>query len=438
MPTSIKAVVEVAEDHELVQLARSLDWIELERAAAAIREQKVKGPGGRIPHLRVMLGAMALMALRRKTYRETEDQLRYYVPARYLCDLMDTSWTPDFTTLQDFAELMGEEGMEALNEAVVKQAVAKGFEDPRVAVADMTAQEAAIPYPNEVGLMGSFARGAGKAVAALGRVATKLRAKMAKGLSQVKKLVRKHRLFAKTSEARREVTTELLSASEKLLAQVTEGLPTSEGRLTGVRLKALRRLGQLRETMAELVPQIRYWLKKGKVASGKIINLKLPEVRSIVRGKSGKKVEFGLKWGIARLKNGFVLGTSSRNLDSDSDQYFATAAVCHLKMLFGKAPVSYAYDRGGWSTQNVEDLRTLGVKDVGLAPKGKARWEVGGKVKDTLVRVRAQVEGSIGTVKSPCYGFNKPNVRSTEMMAAIGQRALLGFNLRKYARAAAA
>ena len=74
LPTSIKAVVEVAEDHELVQLARSLDWIELERVTAAIREQKVKGPGGRIPHLRVMLGAMAL---RKKTYRETEDQLPY-------------------------------------------------------------------------------------------------------------------------------------------------------------------------------------------------------------------------------------------------------------------------------------------------------------------------------------------------------------------------
>lgn len=438
MATSVKAVVEVSEDHELVRLARALDWVELERAASEIREKKVKGPGGRVPHLRVMLGAMALMALRRKTYRETEDLLRYYVPARYLCDLMDRPWTPDFTTLQDFAELMGEEGMEALNEAVVKMAVAKGFEDPRLAVADMTAQEAAIPYPNEVGLMGAFARGVGKAVSTLGRAGTKLFSKIAKGLGQVKKLVRRHRLFAKTSKTRREVTKELLAASEELLAQVAEELPPSEGRLSGARLKALRRLRQLKEAMTGLVPQIRYWLKTGCVATGKIINLKLPEVRSIVRGKAGKKVEFGLKWGIARLKHGFVLGTSTRNMESESDQYFVTAAVCHLKMLFGKAPVSYAYDRGGWSRQNVTDLRMLGVRNIGLAPKGRARWEVSGATKETLVRVRAQVEGSIGTVKSPCYGFNKPNVRSTEMMAAAGQRALFGFNLRKYGRAAAA
>jgi len=292
-----------------------------------------------------------------------------------------------------------------------------------------------------VGLMGAFARGVGKAAASLGRAGSKLLSKTAKGLSQVKKLVRKHRLFAKTSEVRREVTKELLSASEALLGSVAEELPAlsaSRRSIVGAKLRALERLSQLRETMAKLVPQIRHWLKTGHVAAGKIVNLKLAEVYSIVRGKSGKKVEFGLKWGIARLKNGFVLGTSSNNLESDSDQYFATAAVCHLKMLFGKAPVSYAYDRGGWSRQNVKDVRELGVKNVGLAPKGRARWEVSGQLKERLVRVRAQVEGSIGTLKSSCYGFNKPNVRSTEMMAAVGQRALLGFNLRKYARAAAA
>lgn len=441
LPMSIKAMVEVAESHELVQLARALDWVELERAATAIREKKVRGPGGRIPHMRVMLGAMALMALRKKTYRETEDQLRHYVPARYLCDLMDREWTPDFTTLQDFAELMGEDGMAAINEAVVKMAVGKGFEDPRLAVADMTAQEAAIPYPNEVGLMGSFARGVDKAVKGLGRVGLKLVETISRRISKVKKLVRRHRLFAKTTEERKAVTRALLVESEELLGKIAQGLPTLagvEGKLVGQKRAALERLKKLRETMAALVPQIRYWLKTGRVAAGKIINLKTPEVYSIVRGKSGKKVEFGLKWGFTRLKNGFVLGVSSRKLSSDADQFYAKAAVAHLKDLFGKAPISYAYDRGGWSKQNVIDLKQMGVRDVGLAPRGRARWAVSAAKKEALVRVRAQVEGSIGTVKSPCYGFNKPNVRSTEMMAAAGQRALFGFNLRKFARAAAA
>jgi hypothetical protein len=40
-----------------------------------------------------------------------EDLIRYYAPARYLCALTETTWTPDFTTIQDFTELMGEEGI---------------------------------------------------------------------------------------------------------------------------------------------------------------------------------------------------------------------------------------------------------------------------------------------------------------------------------------
>lgn len=266
-------------------------------------------------------------------------------------------------------------------------------------------------------------------------------AKVTSGIGKVKKLVRGHRLFAKTSKERKAVTSELVAQSEQLLGKIAKELPTLFGKgevLTGQKRKAWERLKQLQETMGALVPQIQYWLKKGKVAAGKIINLKLPEVYAIVRGKAGKKVEFGLKWGIVRLKNGFVLGVPSTNLESDSDQYFATAAVFHLKALFGKAPVAYGYDRGGWSKQNVVDLKQLGVRDVGVAPKGRARWAVSAEKKEVLVRERAQVEGSIGTLKSSCYGFNKPNVRSTEMMAAAGQRALFGFNLRKFARAATA
>jgi hypothetical protein len=45
-----------------------------------------------------------------------------------------------------------------MNEYVVQLAVKLGLADPRVVVADTTAQEAAIPYPSEVGLLTSFVR----------------------------------------------------------------------------------------------------------------------------------------------------------------------------------------------------------------------------------------------------------------------------------------
>jgi hypothetical protein len=45
--------------------------------------------------MRVLLGAMVLRATRYMPYRVLEDQIRYYAPARYLCGLTETEWSPD-------------------------------------------------------------------------------------------------------------------------------------------------------------------------------------------------------------------------------------------------------------------------------------------------------------------------------------------------------
>jgi len=156
----------------------TLDWSEMEERAQQIRSGKLKNAAGRPPHLRALLGAMLLMAIRKLTYREPEDLIRYYAPARYLCGLTETEWTPDFTTIQDFTELMGEEGIKLINQYVVQLA------DPKTLVADTTAQEAAIPHPNEMGLMAGFlssvaaaSRKVGRALAGfMDTVATQFRA----------------------------------------------------------------------------------------------------------------------------------------------------------------------------------------------------------------------------------------------------------------------
>ena len=71
---------------------------------------------------------------------------------------------------------------------------------------------------------------------------------------------------------------------------------------------------------------------------------------------------------------------------------------------------------------------------MGLAPRGKAEWEVSASMKKKLVSERAQVEGGIGTLKCGRYGFNRPAARSARMMGACGQLAALGFNLNKVVR----
>ena len=153
---SIRPVIAIEENHRLVRLTDELDWTELELVVEEIRRSKLKSEAGRPPHLRALIGAVVLRATHRMSYRETEDQIRHYAPARYLCGLTETDWTPDANTIADFESLMGQDGMKRLNEYVVKEAVDRGLADPRVLVADTTAQEAPIPYPNELNLMAAF------------------------------------------------------------------------------------------------------------------------------------------------------------------------------------------------------------------------------------------------------------------------------------------
>jgi hypothetical protein len=439
---SKRPAISLSDNHPMVVLSDTMDWTEMEARAEKVRAKKLKNAAGRPPHLRVMLGALTLMAIRKMPYREVEEQIRYYAPARYLCGLTETEWTPDFTTIQDFAQLLGEDGVRLINEGVVEQAVELGLADAKVAVADMTAQEAAIPHPNEMGLLGGFVRSIEAAACKAGKSFKDFLGKAQGKFQAAKEQVRKYRLFAKgkSKTVKDRMVAQMTSITEGINQKLGKALAVAAeqgSKLRGHAVVARRRLDELHETMGKLAPQIRHWLRTGLVAPGKIINLHIPQLYSIVRGKVGKAVEFGLSWGITRLRGGFVLATMASDKTDFTDSTYAVRAVEDLVALFGKAPRSYAYDRGGYSTQNVERLGKLGVRNIGLAPRGRAPWEVRGRVKEGLIRERALVEGSIGTIKCPKYGFNRPAARSAAMMGVCGQRAVLGLNLTRLLRGAA-
>jgi hypothetical protein len=437
---STRATIALDENHRLVLMTHEIDWTELEEVVQAIRMSKLKSEAGRPPHLRALIGAVLFRATRKMPYRETEEQIRHYAPARYLCGLTETEWTPDANTIQDFEELLGEDGTRKLNEHVVKWAVEEKLADPKVVVADTTAQEAAIPHPNEMGLMASFVTAVVAASKKVGPALKGFIEKVAPLFATAKRKLREYRLFAKdkTKAAKDKMVAQMTSVIEKanrMLGQaLTDLSEKASATLRKYRKVAWSKLNHLHRTMGKLTPQIRYWLRTGYVAANKIINLQIPELYAIVRGKVGKAVEFGLTWGITRLRGGFLLATVATNKAELHDSKFAVRAVKDHITKFGTPPRAYAYDRGGWSEANIEELKRLGVKDIGLAPRGRAHWRVAGKMKERLVSERAQVEGGIGTIKSGKYGFNKPAARSAATMGGCGQRAVLGYNLNKLIR----
>lgn len=439
-PRSLRPVsLVIDENHRLVQIAHEIDWTEYLELIEAIRRSRVKSDAGRPPHLRALGGALLLRGTRRMSYRETEDLIRYYAPARYLCGLTETEWTPDANTIQDFEQLLGEDGVRRINEYVVKWAVAEKLADPTMMVADTTAQEAAIPYPNEMRLMAAFVSAVAAASKNVGAALTGFVARAGQLFQTAKRKLREFRLFAKnkTKAARMRLMAQMAGLVDGVQKQLGRGLEQAARQrlqLARHRKVAWAKLQKLHRTMQTLLPQIRYWIRTGWVAANKIVSLQIPEVYAIVRGKVGKAVEFGLNWGIRRLRGGFLLATLAKDKRELVDSKFAVRAVKDHKALFGKPPKAYAYDRGGWSRDNVAELKKLGVAQVGLAPRGRAKWQVRGSVKDKLVSERAQVESGIGAIKCGKYGFNRPPAKSADTMGMCGQRAVLGYNLNKLIR----
>jgi hypothetical protein len=436
---SRRPLIPIEANHRLVVLTEETDFTELLERVERIRMEKVKSAAGRPPHLRALVGALMLKATRDMTWREAEDLIRHYAPARYLCGLTETEWSPDHTTLHDFAVLLGEEGVKLMNEYVVKWAVRENLADPRMVVADTTAQEAAIPYPNEMGLMAGFTRSVAAGSRRAGKALKEFAQKAKKKFEAVKEKVREYRLFGKdkTKAAKNKMVASMATVVERINEGLGKALVVTEAsgqHVTKYGVVAQKKLIQLHGTMKKLIPQIRYWLRTGFVATGKVLSLQIPELYSMVREKAGKKVEFGLRWGISRLKGGFLLARLATSRKELVDHKFAVKAVKDQVTLFGRPPTAYAYDRGGHSEKNLLALASLGVKEVGLAPRGRAAWSVCGEMKEKLVKERAMVEAGIGTVKSRRYGFNRPRARSAEMMGTYGQMAILGFNLNKMAR----
>ncbi|MBI4639968.1 MAG: hypothetical protein HY731_04700, partial [Candidatus Tectomicrobia bacterium] len=98
-------------------------------------------------------------------------------------------------------------------------------------------------------------------------------------------------------------------------------------------------------------------------------------------------------------------------------------ALAEYRKLFGEktAPELLVYDRGGHAQPTIKKLVKEGVQKIGIQPKGNAAWLVVGEDRQTVRSERGKTEGSIGTLKTEKYGFNKPRERKWEGLQGAGR-----------------
>lgn len=426
----------VGYNHPLLQLKRALPW-------EAIREvmvrrwraagKNVDGKPGLSWDVSLYVPILVLRLVKHLNSRAMEAHLAENVVARVFISKQDdpTPQIRDHSNIARAYAALGAEGVEEINELIVKESVRLGFGDPSILSSDTTAQELPIGYPNEPGILRGIAQ---RCLRALGNLKKRGVQGVESAMEQAKTIVRsvkEHHLFAKAKEEKQQILARIIEETKHLTEQTTQVVKSIPQSTDRVKQGAINKLNTMKEVAIRLIPQIIQWMTTGVVAKGKILHAGLTQARAIIRNKAGKKVEFGLKYLINRIGGGYLFGSLLLSFPDESKMPLLSLAG--YRKIFGEksAPELFVYDRGGRATSTLNKLAKEGVKQIGIQPKGKGKWLIAEEVREIVRSERSKTEGCIGTLKTEKYGFNKPKERKWEVLQGSGQWSMLSLNLNK-------
>lgn len=426
---SLTMDVVVRNENRYRVLAEKLPWKELGAVANKHRAKKVRIHEGRPLNLRLHLGAMIAQSMNGWTDRETEDMVSHHAGVRLLCALEFSNNTIDHTSIETFRNQLGKDGVEEINKIVVNAASNAGFTGSALCSSDTTVQEAPIAYPTEVGHMKNIAD---KLVGIGKRLRKKLKNNLTAMASAVHYTVTKIRLF--TRGKKEKAIEQKKKLSKELQKTVSRMQRFVEKKVAGLNGSARAQYEEALSYYRTMLKQIRHWMRTGYHLPGKFLSLWEKDARAIKRCKSGKETEFGRRWLVTMLANGYIIGAPCKKLGSDADTSLAPEILEHFKKTMDSDPKRFVYDRGGDGRKNHKALREKGIVN-GIFRKGKEALI--GLGRNTVLKVRqerALSEASIATIKCPRYGFTKPRAKSSDGCVLKGHFAMLGANLTRLTR----
>ena len=426
-------------DHPLLELKRVLDWAQLEEVMVRHWQKAGKNvAGGRGLSFPVSfyVRLLVLMSVRCLNSREMEQYISESVVARVFLEVRE----PLQFQLRDHSSIaraqagLGEAGYKEVNQLIVTEAVRLGFAKTHLLSSDTTVQEPLIGYPHEAGILRAVAQRIGRVASKLKQAGVDCSEQLSEQVKGVLKTAKHYYLFAKAGEEKTKALAEIVRYSEELLRRSSEIIQSGLAETSEVVKSGIRKLTEIGEFTQELLPQIKGWMETGVVAAEKLLHAGITQARAIVKNKTGKKTEFGLKWLINRIGGGYVFGEIVGAHSSEGGMPWLAFAA--YRKIFGKqaTPEMMVYDRGGDSTRTRRKLEKEGVKKVGIQPKGKREWSIVGDDQKEAISQRGKTEGVIGTLKSGRYEFNGGRQRTNESLKAAGQRSMLGMNLNNIIR----
>jgi hypothetical protein len=292
---------------------------------------------------------VVLMLVKHFHARAMEAYLAEHVVARVFIGRKDDPRPQirDHSNIARAYAALGADGVEEGNALMLQVAKDLGFADPSILSSDTTAQELPIGYPNEPGIVRGLAPRCGRAL-------VKLKTRGVVGVDHaldqvqtIRRSVKEHHLFAKGTQAKRQVLTRLLTEVGQLVVHTRLMVTRLRPSCDRVTQRATATLGAMPEVAKRLIPQIVQWITTGVVAQGKIVHAGVTQARALVRHKAGKEVEFGLPYLLSRLGGGYLFGTLIRGVVDESKR--PLQALAGYRAIFGvqAPPTLMVYDRGG-------------------------------------------------------------------------------------------
>ncbi len=437
---------------QLEQLDRLLDddeIVERVRDDLARRYPKTRSRGRPSTPVEVILRMLVVMRLYRWSYEQAEYFVNDSLVLRQFCRVY-LEKVPDDTTLIRWANTIGPETIERINDRVVQLARSLKVTRGRKLRVDTTAVETDIHFPTDSGLIGDGVRVVSRllrrARVALGEAASALKEAFRSRVRSVRKLSQQlHRIARRKNEQGRAA---LKAAYGRLVA--TAKRTGAQGRRV---MEALRERAddpgarRLAERLEEVLPRLkqgigqaeRRVLKNDPVPSPeKLLSLFEPHTQVIPRFKAGKPVEFGRKVRLDEVEGGIITGYSVLEKGGGQDQPHLADSLSNHDKQFGRAPRLLAADRGMSSAANERLAKEAGIKDVALPHVGKAspdrRAEEKARRFREAYKFRAGIEGRIHVLRRD-YGLKRSRYHGERGMGRWVGWGVVAHNLSKVAEA---
>lgn len=425
----------LAPNHELLILAREIDWEGIERDL--MRYYK---PGGRpAKSIRLMVGLHLLKhrfnVSDAAVVQEVQENLYWMMFCGIEGQLGSADWPEPLhsTTLTKFRNRIGAAGTARIEALINQHLVGQGEIRPRSQLVDTTVQEKHIAYPRDTHLLEHGRRWIVKTVAQLEQLGARIW--LYPFSDQAKRIwTGLNKWGRKNRDKLKEGTQELIDIARKVIEQVPAVVECGVEAMTQAVQARWERLTEQLQRYKQLLERVisqaeARWA--GRHLKGKVLSLHEPHVVAIAKGKSERPYEYGVKVCLSIDAHGYVV-SHQEYADARADLRTLDAALAGWEQVCGRPAQELGADRGFYTSRpsrRVQQLAHVAIPPTGKIPHPDKRKSYFRR----LQRRRAAVEAVISHLKND-HRLDRSRYKGFEGDRMNVSWGVMAWNLKKWAR----